>query len=300
MSETGSLLGSCAWARVLERGFGCRLVGAAQQGCDRPAAWAVFKRFGVHAAYLNFPVGFDEPMHRDFAPLNESLQRLRDEGVDLARFSAPGSAETPWDGFRSAQLIETCVDRLDVWSPQALSSATRRKLARCRAGGLRVRDSVASDAQIISDLYGQTIHRNRGRTRYTRPYFDALCDLSLEDRRLSIGIVLDSEEKTCGFIAVAHGPVTSYYLHGGFSSAAGKLRPGYAAMEWAILRSRDFGSTRFNMLTSPRGQDSLVAYKESFGGRSYLRSHYDVPLSFTGNAVKLGLALADRKGRPGG
>lgn len=290
MSGADALIHSSAWSNVLAMGFGATSLMLHDHKSGIPITWTIFSKFGIRVAYANFPVGLDD--HDITENVNPILMfdGLRAAGVDIARFSTTSiTNDSNTESFRRVDLVETCIYSLECWSENKLPAAVARKLKKGMSHGLEMRQARSADASIIYDLYASTISRHRGSLRYTRKYFQALCDLGTIDDRLSIGMAIDKSQNPCGFIVVCHSPSVSHYLHGGFSPLCANARPGYFAMAWAIRRGKEYGSSRFNMLTSPPDQSSLVAYKESFGGESYLRRHFDVPLSRKGRATHLGL-----------
>ncbi len=288
MNAVGDLLESEDWAGVLHEGFGCTRLET-----SGGMMWTVFRTLGVSVAYLRFPVGLEGPDAPQEAEIARGLDELRSRRIDLARFSTTDALDwrTPLAGPPVA-LVETAIDPLHPWTEDRLAHGIRRKLRKARTAGLAVRDATGSDGAIAFDFYSETIQHRKGARRYNRRYFEALCGLAERDGRLSVGIVEDAGRAPCGFIVVAHSKSSSHYLHGGFARHAGEHRPGYLAMAWAISLGVEFASLRFNMLVSPRDQPSLVAFKESFGGRSCMRWHYDVPLTSTGKLVSRALLLS--------
>lgn len=257
--------------------------------------WTAFSRLGIRAAYAGFPVGFDDADSEASRNIPSMLEALRRDGVDIARFSFPGVDGIPGlGGCKATDLLETSIESLEAWSEASLSPSVRKKISKSKKMAATVRLSEPGDGSLLHGMYAQMIARHRGRLRYTASYFDALCAYAACDPRLSVGVVMDGRASPCGFIVAAHASTVSHYLHGGFTPRGAILRPGYLAMAWAIERSRNYGSKRFNMLTSPVGQPALVAYKESFGGQTYTRRHYEVPLSRVGTLASWGLDLVSR------
>lgn len=292
MSDSKGLIESEQWADVLAHGFGARRMTAGDDSCAS-SGWTVFSRYGVSVGYANFPIGYDD---RDSAPRALSCPDvLAQAGMDVARFSSVSRAEPAClERFWRCDLPETCIEDVGAWQETALASSVRKKISKSLAAGVAVRDARSMDSELLYDMYADTISRNRGSMRYTRRYFDALTDLASRDSRLSIGMVHSRHVDPCGFIVVAHCGIVSYYLHGGFLAQAAAQRPGYVAMAWAIRRSQEVGSRRFNMLTSPADQPSLVAYKESFGGQTYPRRYYERALTAKGWLAGRALELAGR------
>jgi CelD/BcsL family acetyltransferase involved in cellulose biosynthesis len=125
-------------------------------------------------------------------------------------------------------------------------------------------------------------------------YFQSLCRAAQTTRVLSAGKAMTAQGDVAAFVVVGHGRGTSYYLHGGYQDRHSALRPGYFAMRWALETSRDRGSERFNFLVSPTDQPALRSYKESFGGLSSERWHWQQPLTVAGRAAMFALVVADR------
>ncbi|MBJ6980222.1 GNAT family N-acetyltransferase [Luteimonas sp. MC1895] len=294
MNTASDLISSDEWAEVLARGFGSvQLVIREGAGFPR-TAWSVFSKMGLRAAYSNFPVGFEDGVAGSMMPAITA--DLRASGVDLARFSFPRTVDalSELERFRTIDLLETRVDSLEDWSEQDLPRTLKKKLEKSRRAGVQIRDALHDEGALLHRIYSETVVRRRGVVRYTPGYFDALCKLSRDDGRLSVGVVVRRDGTPCGFIVIAHSETSSYYLHGGYYSHSANLRPGYIAMAWGIDRAKNYHSRQFNMLTSPLDQPALVAYKESFGGKSYARSHYELPVSKMGALVHAVLCTSRR------
>ena len=163
---------------------------------------------------------------------------------------------------------ETAIVDLSAWGPQSTSSNIRRDLKKAGRAGLVCADACDSDcdaAETVYRLYEATIQRKQGSLRYTLAYFENLVRLSgsREDLRVIVSL---KDGKIVAFNAVALDGTIGYYLHGGIDLCARDDRPGALLMYEAIRWARESGCESFNMLSSPVGQESLIQYKEKWGG----------------------------------
>lgn len=271
-------IASQRWQRVLEQGFAQATVAAGQQ------LWTVFALGPVRVAYPNFPMGLEESDAGLIANPTEAFAVLRAAGIDLLRLSAPSALLSGSTIKDVIELPDTRIDDLGAWDAHKLPASLRRKLRKGAGAGLRIDPAGPSEGDLIHQLYLGTVSRHHGSVRYTRRYFQALCEAAVGDDGVQIAKAM-AGDRAAAFIAVLHRGDSSYYLHGGFDDAFSAIRPGYFAMAWAIQHARDRGSRRFEFLTSPVGQPALREYKESFGGTTRPRAHWDVPLSWLGRCA---------------
>lgn len=275
------------WFEVLEQGLG-----ASSQCLAEGLVATVFRVGPVAAAYLNFPLGI-----RTEAELHAAMQRgirqtLRKQGVDLLRYSVPEHLVVPPDGRQP--LPETRIQSLSAWSEAGLAGDVRYELRRARREGTRVRPARLDDAQLMFDLYRQTLHRHGGKLRYSLRYFQAMCQLSLVTPAVR-GMIAETVERIpCGFVLAARNGNEACYLHAGFDPAYARARPGYVLLYDAITQARDSGSACFNLMASPAGQPELVRFKEKWGGQTQLLLNFDVPVSALGTLTRFGLLVKQR------
>lgn len=274
---TSSFFLSAGWGDLLNHAFGASTVPPLERG---ECGWTIFQVGPIRIAYPNFPVGlFDTPTHG-------ALYGLRRAGVHIARLSVPEEAalRAKWNADRLVRLPETVIPDIRRWREDDLQSSVRYELRRGRREGASVRPCSAHDGDALYSLYGHSVSHHRGKTRYTRAYFDGLCKLAQQDPRLVLRIVEDPHGRACGFSAGIADGEHAYYLHAGTDRHCIALRPGYLALASLIESCSAAGCHSFNMLTSPLDQPELRRFKEKMGGTTYARVYRDIAFGPAGLA----------------
>lgn len=253
-------------------------------------SWTLFRRGPILAAYPRFPVGLREAPPAAQGPAPEECERLKQAGVDLLRMSAP--LQGLGGGFAGVDLPETRLHGLQEWDADSLGAGMRRKFAAGRKAGLSIQHVAPDDGSLLHQLYLGTLARRGANLRYPIGYFDRICRIPRGP--LHAVKVLDSAGLAIGFVVYVLDGDTGVYLHGGYSQAAASARPGYFAMRAALEHCRSHGAVEFNFLVSPSKQMSLVEFKESFGGRTTMRRHWQQSLTIKGRMASAILSLAAR------
>jgi hypothetical protein len=271
--EAGRLFHTPGWQHLLETSFGCRTVYAWDEIRGGGAAFSIFNAGPFRVAYLGFPVGSFLGQSGSYAGL---LQSWRSQtAISLpACVRVPVSSLDPDPGLKlpAARTPETAIENLSAWSLQSTSSNIRRDLKKAGRAALECGNADSDkDAAAVFDLYEATIQRNRGSMRYTRAYFTSLVRLSRSLDNLRVRVARKNG-KIVAFNASALDGSRGYYLHGGMDVAARNDRPGAPLMFEAIRWAQQSGGQSFNFLSSPVGQESLVRYKEKWGGTT--RDHF--------------------------
>ncbi|MFZ1830587.1 MAG: GNAT family N-acetyltransferase [Candidatus Competibacteraceae bacterium] len=272
------------WGNVLEQGFGARTV--IMPG-ETPTQFALFHAGPFCLAYAEFPIGLSDSkiILQMKAPATHLF--LKKRGVHALRFTA--NVDDRQDNTGNVILPETVIENLSEWKEEALESDVRYKNRRARREGLITRPATAADAGTIFTQYSGTVAHHGGAQRYTKAYFDALVAFSERDPRVFMHVGETPHGKVCGFIAVAHDGITSYYLHGGFDRHYASLRPGYGLMTEAIINARDHGAMRFNLMASPADQPALVKFKEKWGGVTSMKGTRTIAFGAAGRILLTGM-----------
>ena len=267
------------WMAVLESGLSESTAYLLNDDLQRSAAIAIFRAGPFRIGYLGFPVGGLVGS----TDLNAGL-------VDALRSQAGSSELTairlPVSGFAGSSQLdlpyvatpESAIVELQSWNLDLVSKNRKRDVKRSQKSGLTLVDATDTrDAARIFSLYQSTLKRHDGSLRYTEAYFRSLIGLAGSHPRMRV-LLARKDEVITAFLVVALHQSTGYYLHGAFDWAQRSLRPSallmYEAIEWA----RACGCKSFNFLSSPKGQVSLVKYKEGWGATTKNHRTYTLPL----------------------
>lgn len=279
-----SLFHSAEWLSLLERSFGCSSLYFLRDDHQHAAAISQFRAGPFRIGYLGFPVG---GMVGGGTLTAEFLAQLRTAD------SMPVAVRIPASGFGSLigldlpydATIETAIVDLQSWELAKINKNRRRDVNRSLRSGLDLVDATnAEDGSRIFELYRSTLERNDGSLRYTAGYFSELIKLSQQDSRLRV-LLAKQDDTIAAFTVVAlHGKVACY-LHGAFDWAMREHLPSAMLLNEAIEWSKAQGCEAFNLMSSPKGQDSLVKYKERWGAESREHRTYTLPVRPTTYAL---------------
>jgi len=270
--KAGRLFHTPGWQGLLESSFGCRTVYAWNEIYEGGAAFSIFNAGPFRVAYLGFPVGsfLGQPgsyaellgclRHQAVVPLPASVR------VPVSTLDPDAELNTP-----AVTTPETAIEDLPSWSLRSTSSNIRRDLKKAGRASFECGNADSDeDAAAVFDLYEATIERNRGSMRYTPAYFKNLVRLSHTMKNLRV-FVARKNDQILAFNVTALDGSRACYLHGGIDLAARDDRPGAQLMFEAIRWAQESESQSFNFLSSPVGQESLIRYKEKWGGTT--RNH---------------------------
>ncbi len=193
----------------------------------------------------------------------------------LVRIPTTVASGIPKTSFGGSTTLETVIENLELWDAEKLPGSIRRNVRKARKHNVTIIDDVQYlDASQMYRLYLKTIQRHSGARRYTRDYFEALKSLAASWERIRFFSAL-FEGKLAGFLVLGLDGNTAYYLHGAIDMSVQQHRPSdllfYTALSW----SRRQGYSRFNFMSSPLNQPSLVRFKEKWGGKTYKHFTYE-------------------------
>lgn len=275
--SSGALFGGRGWQSLLEASFGCHTLYASDGATG--FAVTVFRAGPFRIGYVGFPAGGVVGELRDSKCVVDALQSAASEaGIACARIPVVATDGSSLPGLPYVETPETVIDNLPEWQLQNGASSLPRAVRKVRRSDLQIeRLTDPADGQHLYDLYAGTVERHGGSMRYNRRYFSTLVELSSHDQRLQ---VLAATRDGCigGYIVVARHGDTACYLHGGTHVEFRKDSPSDLLFDRAIHEARDAGCARFNMMSSPPDQPSLVRYKEKWGGTTRVLRTYTVAL----------------------
>jgi len=273
-SQISDFFNSPEWHTVLEEGFGCRSFYFTDPEEMRGISANIFTIGPFRIAYIAFPVSIDCPT----ALIAKSSEIPFPVRIDELRITLRDPSSFDMEGLTGVVLPETVISNLQEWCVESLPGSLRRNLRKAKAYGLEIADATEEgQAEILFDLYHQTVIRHGGSVRYNLSYFQALVRLSLKDKRLRVMLARHGEDAV-GFLTAAISNDTAYYLHGASRATAMHLRPSDLLFSEAISWARAEGANAFNMLASPAHQPGLVRYKEKWGGRTSDQLNVRIPI----------------------
>ena len=137
--------------------------------------------------------------------------------------------------------------------------------------------STAADGAEAFKLYSETVKRQRGALRYNEAYFVNLIELARMSPQIRVLIARTAKTITGFTVVVRHGPA-GFYLHGGTDLAFRQYRPSAMLLYTAIQWAQGLACSSFNFMSSPVDQQSLVSFKEKWGGETRQHRTYTLPL----------------------
>ena len=270
---------SSQWTGLLEASFNVKTHYVLDAAGQCGAAVSSFPAGPFRIGYWGFPFGGSV----GGAPLVQThFDELRASGSDLlpTAIRIPVSAfDNPVDlAFNCVRTPETAIADLSTWTLDLASENHRRDIKKAIKSGLTSEDaSRTEDGATIYGIYQDTVKRHRGGLRYNKSYFTKLIELAQSDPRVRVRLArLDGE--IAGFVvAIRHGSVACY-LHGGLRLQFRQYRPSALLLSEAIAWAQGCGCKRFNFMSSPADQHSLIRYKEKWGAETREHRTYTIPI----------------------
>jgi hypothetical protein len=280
--QSDALFHTKEWLALLERSFSGKSLYFLNEERRHGAAITQFRAGPFRVGYLGFPVG---GMVGSEASAREFLEHLRNAKIDnmpvairipVSGFGEPVDLGLPYDA-----TAETAIVDLQSWSLDRVTKNRRRDVNRSLRSGLDLVDaSDPADAAQIYELYRKTLERNDGSLRYNAAYFNGLIRLAKEHSKVRV-LLAKMNDSIAAFTVVAlHGGV-GYYLHGAFDWSHREHLPSALLLNEAIEWTKSEGCETFSLMSSPKGQESLVKYKERWGAETREHRTYTLPIKST-------------------
>lgn len=277
-SNSGDFFNTTEWQGLLTRGFSSKTCYGLNEETGAAFTITLFKAGPFNVGYVGFPVGGtvgDDPMTSDMIKLLKkalfpfSIHCLR---LPVSSFVTNSALMLPARTTR-----ETAICNLKDWNPEA--SSKLRRIINKKKSQLDIIDaSDLSQGKTLFKLYHATVKRHHGSMRYNEKYFKELIKLSIKDSRLRC-LLAKIDNNIIGFIVVACHCENAYYMHGGMDYRFRQFYPSDILFMNAILWAKQKDMVSFNMMASPENQQSLVSYKEKWGGITKDQKIYELDLS---------------------
>jgi hypothetical protein len=294
----GLLFHSSDWQAVLEQGFNAESLYIWDKDDGEGAAVTIFRAGPFRIGYLGFPFGGTLSDRANPEHLVTALRQtagIRRPAALRVPVSAFGSSRAPEMG--GAATPETAISDLQAWRLEQLSRNMQRDIRQAQRSGLELADIAdPGDADQLHALYEATVQRHQGAVRYTAAYFRSLVELAGRHAGIRV-LVARLEDAVAAFaVFVKHGPLACY-LHGATNQALRKHQPAALLLQEGITWAQGNGCEVFNLMSSPPGQESLVRYKERWGGETREHGVYTLGTSAAYPLFRFAESIHQRLGR---
>ena len=273
------LFHSAAWLKLLESSFNVQTQYIWDDGTQCGGAVSSFSAGPFQLGYLGFPFGgvvgnerIADEMLRCWQDHRSEMQPMAIR-VPISAFGEPADLNLEYES-----TPETAIVDLPSWTLDVTSGNHRRDVRKAMRSDLEVADAnSAADGVEIFKIYSDTVKRRRGALRYSEAYFVNLIKLAQLSPHIRV-LLARWASTIAGFtVVVRHGPV-GFYLHGGTHLAYRQYQPSAVLLYEAIQWSQSLDCSCFNLMSSPADQQSLVWYKEKWGGETREHRTYTLPL----------------------
>jgi len=281
------LFHSPEWMKLLERSFGCSSIYATDHETQLAAGISIFRAGPFRVGYVGFPVG---GLIGEGSLSGDVLDQLRSAigrngpvcmRIPVSGFSEPVALDLPYE-----TTPETAIVDLQSWSLAGISKNRRRDVNRSLRSGLDLVDANdPADGARIYELYRRTLERKDGSLRYNADYFTALIELAQQHPCLRVLLAMKDDLIAAFTVVALHGSV-AYYLHGAYEWSLREYQPSAMLLNEAIEWAKREGSVSFNLMSSPKGQESLIKYKERWGAETRKHRTYTYPIKSTYSLFK--------------
>ena len=269
----GLLFHSPDWQAVLEQGFSADSLYLWDEDVGDGAAVTVFGAGPFRIGYLGFPFGgtlCDKARPEQLYAELRHASGIRRPAALRMPVSAFGSSPAP--DLSGDATPETAIADLQSWRLDQLSRNMQRDVRQAQRSDVEFANSSdPGDAAQLFTLYEATVQRHQGAVRYTEAYFRSLIELSGQHAGVRVLVARLDGEVAAFAVFVKHGSMACY-LHGATNQALRKHQPAALLLHEGITWAQNHGCSVFNLMSSPSGQDSLVRYKERWGGET--REHH--------------------------
>lgn len=274
----GAIFHSAGWQHAIESAFGIRTVYAWNQESSTGLAISVFRAGPFRIGYAGFPAGGWIGAGSVDVKAIAGMQHLGSQvAPQCIRLLVSGFDPAIEIAARGDIVPETMITDLQQWSISDCPDVGRNLRKAQRVGVLLDIVSEPCSAEWIANMYRQSVARQHGTPRYDAEWFHAIIEMSRDTDRLRCWAAVQDDKPTAFLVAAHHGD-TAFYLHGGGDARSRQNRAPdllmYEAITWAQSRS----ARRFNFMSSPPRQPSLVRYKEKWGGETRPHTTYTVPV----------------------
>ena len=278
---TGNLLfHSPDWLGLLASSFNVQTQYIWDEEAQCGGAMSSFRAGPFWLGYLGFPYGGVVGNGRISIELLSRWRACRSQllpiavRVPVSAFSQPADLDLAFEA-----TPETAIVDLPSWSLDVTSGNHRRDVKKAMRSDLEISDADSdTDGIEIFRIYSDTVKRQQGTLRYNAAYFVNLIELAQSNPLVRVSLARAAKEIAGFTVVVRHGS-SGFYLHGGTDQSYRQQQPSAALLYDAIQWAQNLSCGSFNLMSSPADQESLVWYKEKWGGETREHRTYTLPLN---------------------
>ena len=274
-----SLFHSKNWAQLYNCSFNCYSLYAWDDDSKDGLLLTVFKIGLFKVAYAGYPVGgtisnlsiLEERIHG-------LIRALSKHNIHVLRLPFSSLNKIPKLNFPYTAAPETSIRNIEKWAIDKLSKRSQRYIRKALNSNIDVSLSTHPNKyKNIYSLYRAVIKIRKGHLRYNEPYFKNLLLLSNKNWNIRCSTA-SIENRIIAFLIVCIDKNVAYYLHGAMNYKFKHLYPMDRLFYENILIEKKSNRNTFNLMSSPKNQASLIAYKEKWGGETEDHITYSIEL----------------------
>lgn len=279
-SRPGHFLDSAEWAVVLQS-LGARVHYAWNERSARGALVPVFRRGGVRAGILGFPVAgshWDACFADVLRQLASSIARQACLQILRLNLCRQGAAERGVSGVRPNHWVmdlQACFPEHSKTLRRDIAFATR---SATRHGLVEVPPSGVA----LHALYAGTVLSRHGRVRYSEAYFDALARAAAGSSGLDVFSHGLPTGDILGFAVLAVHDGVGYYLHAAAAEQGRRMGLSDLLLQRLVTRARESGCHTLDLMASPWEQPGLLRFKRKWSSHNGFAVTYDCTRGIVG------------------
>lgn len=273
---TGSLINSKTWAEVLENAFKLKPVYLTVND-QHQILMPVFIAGSFKIGYVGFPILYtkDGPLLCDafFRALQSHKYPM---GIDLLKISVSAFSQNQITAPPNTLNPETEIEDLQKWDMAHLHKNISRDIKHAVKQDTSLKNSKETEYnEQIYGLYSKTIARKQGTIKYNNNYFLTLFNKSKISNDI-LFLVASKNNQTIGFGVFIKDRSMAFYLHGGIDIDSKQTGISDLIVFKGISWAKETGALAFNFMASPPHQQSLIRYKEKWGGVTKELKNYEI------------------------
>lgn len=270
-----SFFHSTHWQKLLSESFNCFPLYIWDDELDDGFALTIFQKYFFSLGYIGFPLGKTiKDNYITQKHLNKFRKYSKTVNCDILRVLTIENNNLTHVQYAES-TFETEIENLQKWELSLLKESLKRNIKKAEKNCIIITKTIHENTQKMYELYQETVKRNKGKIRYNSKYFNNISILKHPNLHCFTAY---HKNEIASFIVTVDNNTTTYYLHSMQDLLLQKYRGTDFLLAHAIKSAKERKMERFNMMSSPVNQKSLVAYKEKWGGITSEQKTWDIIL----------------------